>query len=40
LNRAKKLIHLEFLDIIKEIASDATDQIINLGGIEEEDDDY
>jgi hypothetical protein len=37
LKRARKLVHLEFLDIIKEIASDATDQIINLGGIEEED---
>ena len=33
MNRAKKLINLDFVDIVKEIAPDALEQITKLGGL-------
>lgn len=36
MNRAKKLVHLDFVQIMKEIAPDALEQINKLGGLESE----
>jgi type VI secretion system protein ImpA len=36
INRSKKLVHMEFIDIVKEIMPDALKGIIQLGGIVEE----
>jgi len=37
INRSKKLVHMDFMDIVKEIMPDALDQITKLGGIVEQD---
>lgn len=37
INRSKKLVHMDFMDIVKEIMPDALDQITKLGGIVEDD---
>jgi len=36
INRSKKLVHMDFMDIVKEIMPDALEQISKLGGIVEE----
>ncbi len=33
INRSKKLVQMDFLDIVKEMMPDALEQIIKLGGI-------
>lgn len=39
IKRSQKLVHLDFLDIVKDIFPDALDQVHKLGGISDTDDD-